>query len=53
MKQEEFMYLVNVANILSKKMLTFVKAEGINIIIADGAVAGQKGLCGRARRWKC
>ncbi len=42
MKQEDFMYLMNVANILSKKMQALVRADGFNILIADGASAGQR-----------
>ena len=42
MKQEDFMYLMNVTNLLSKKMKIVINATGFNILIADGTVAGQR-----------
>lgn len=42
MKQEEFMYLMNITNLLANKMSTFLKSDGFNIIISNGNNAGQK-----------
>ena len=42
MNQEDFMYLMNVTNILAKKMASMIKATGFNIIISNGTSAGQR-----------
>lgn len=42
-KQEDFMYLMNVTNLLAKRMQSLVKADGFNILLSNGGVAGQRG----------
>ncbi len=42
MKQEDFMYLMNITNLLSNKMSILLKSDGFNIIISNGANAGQR-----------
>jgi histidine triad (HIT) family protein len=42
MKQEDFMYLMKITNILAKKMTSLLNAEGFNMIISNGFAAGQK-----------
>lgn len=42
MKPEDIMYLISVTNLLAKKMQSVVNAEGFNIIISNGPMAGQR-----------
>ncbi|MEK6974185.1 MAG: HIT family protein [Nanoarchaeota archaeon] len=42
MKPEDLMYLISVTNLLAKKMQSVVNAEGFNIIMSNGLIAGQR-----------